>query len=213
MKSKPVLKQSIKQMSATSQRKEWLSSEHRLESRANEQRFGKLLPIIVPQLSGYAFHLWLQIFRSSFSVTFLWTMDAIKYFETRNKTFNETQVDEELPRLEALEFWPYQVILIVLYSTTAFISLTSNMITIVVLIKGDRISSELWKYLVNLSVSDIVLSLLSIPFTYTSYMLNQWIFPTQLCPVVNFAQTCSVFVTVWTLTVIGIDRWAMKSIY
>jgi hypothetical protein len=28
-----------------------------------------------------------------------------------------------------------------------------------------------------------------------------------LCPIVNFAQICSVFVSVWTLTIIGIDRW------
>ncbi|XP_054162234.1 RYamide receptor-like [Oppia nitens] len=134
-------------------------------------------------------------------------MDAIKYIENRNKSLNDTKTSSELPVLEALEFWPYQVILIVIYSTTAFISLTSNLVTIVVLLKGDRISSELWKYLINLSVSDIVLSLLSIPFTYTSFMLNHWIFSTQLCPIVNFAQTCSVFVSVWTLTVIGIDRY------
>ena len=134
----------------------------------------------------------------------IWSMDAFKFVENRaNKSHNST---EELPLLDALEFWPYQVILIIAYSTTAFVSLTSNLITIVVLLKGDRISSELWKYLINLSVSDIVLSLLSIPFTYTSFMLNRWIFATQLCPVVNFANTCSVFVSVWTLTVIGIDR-------
>jgi len=141
-------------------------------------------------------------------------MDAVKYFENLknnqiNNTLNESDpnlYDTELPLLEALEFWPYQVILVILYSTTAFISLASNLITIIVLIKGDRISSELWKYLINLSVSDIAMSLFSIPFTYTGFMLNHWIFPNELCPIVNFAQTCSVFVSVWTLTIIGIDR-------
>lgn len=137
-------------------------------------------------------------------------MENIRRFNQKNLTFNDTDYEYseviELPLLEALEFWPYQVILIVLYSTTAFISLASNLITITVLIKGGRISTEIWQYLINLSVSDISMSIFSIPFTYTGFMLNRWIFPTQLCPVVNFAQTCAVFVSNWTLTVIGIDR-------
>lgn len=143
-------------------------------------------------------------------------MDPIKYLETlrriyilNNNTYNESDYeysDYELPLLDALEFWPYQVILIIIYSTTAFISLTSNLITIVVLLKGGRISSEIWKFLINLSFSDICMSLLSIPFTYTVFMLNRWIFPIHLCPIVNFAQTLSVFVSNWTLTIIGIDR-------
>jgi hypothetical protein len=119
---------------------------------------------------------------------------------------NNLTVSENLPPLDALELWPWQVIIISLYSATAFISLGSNLVTIIVLLKGDRISSELWKYLINLSVSDIAMSIFSIPFTYTGFMLGRWIFPPQLCPIVNFAQLCSVFVSVWTLTIIGIDR-------
>ncbi|CAG2172960.1 unnamed protein product [Oppiella nova] len=146
-------------------------------------------------------------------------MDAVKYMDKlldwnehdHNFTINDTLYDPsdweiELPLLDALEFWPYQVILIILYSTTAFVSLAFNLVTIVVLSKGGRISTEIWQYLINLSVSDISMSIFSIPFTYTGFMLNRWIFPTQLCPVVNFAQLCAVFVSTWTLTVIGIDR-------
>jgi hypothetical protein len=124
---------------------------------------------------------------------------------SRNLTNNLT-VGAKPPSLDALEFWPWQVIIISLYSATAFISLGSNLVTIIVLLKGDRISSELWKFLINLSVSDIAMSIFSIPFTYTGFMLGRWIFPPQLCPIVNFAQLCSVFVSVWTLTIIGIDR-------
>ncbi len=134
-------------------------------------------------------------------------MDPIIFVDkvSRNLSNNLT-VDGKLPPLDALEFWPWQVIIISLYSATAFISLGSNLVTIIVLLKGDRISSELWKFLVNLSVSDIAMSIFSIPFTYTGFMLGRWIFPPHLCPIVNFAQLCSVFVSVWTLTIIGIDR-------
>ncbi len=135
-------------------------------------------------------------------------MDPIWYINNNislNTTNNNTR--SQLPSLEALDFWPYQVILIILYSTTAFISFGFNIITIIVLLKGDRMSSELWKFLINLSISDITMATFSIPFTYTGFMLGRWIFPPELCPFVQFAQLCSVFVSVWTLTAIGFDRY------
>jgi hypothetical protein len=136
-------------------------------------------------------------------------MDPIWYINNNISLKSSTNnTRSELPSLEALDFWPYQVILIILYSTTAFISLGFNIITIIVLLKGDRISSELWKFLINLSISDITMATFSIPFTYTGFMLGRWIFPPQLCPFVQFAQLCSVFVSVWTLTAIGIDRYS-----
>jgi hypothetical protein len=111
----------------------------------------------------------------------------------------------DLPDLNLLDdHW--QTLLIILYTTTAIVSLASNVITIIVLIKGERLSSELWKYLINLSVADITMAIFSIPFTYTMFMLGRWIFPTWLCPIVQFTQVFSVFISVYTLTVIGIDR-------
>jgi len=112
---------------------------------------------------------------------------------------------EGLPDLKLLD-GHWQSFLIVLYTTTAIVSLASNIITIIVLVKGERLSSELWKYLINLSVADITMAIFSIPFTYTMFMLGRWIFPTWLCPIVQFTQVCSVFISVYTLTVIGIDR-------
>ena len=106
-----------------------------------------------------------------------------------------------------LEFWPGQFILITMYSLTAFLSLSLNIITIIVWFYGDRSqSTEIWHLLVNLSLADIGMAIFCIPFTYTNVMLQHWIFPHSLCPVVNFTQLCFVFVSVWTLTIISIDR-------
>ncbi len=135
-------------------------------------------------------------------------MDPIWLSENAFNHNSSNQSNNELPSLEALSH-PYQVFLIVLYSITAFLSLGSNIITIIVLFKGERISSEIWKFLLNLSISDILMAIFSIPFTYTIFMLGRWIFPKFLCPFVQFAQLCSVFVSVYTLTAIGIDRYAL----
>ena len=68
------------------------------------------------------------------------------------------------------------------------------------------IPSMLWMWLWNLSLSDILMSTSCIPTKYLNVMLQRWIFPILLCPIVNFAQLTSVAVSVWTLTAIGIDR-------
>lgn len=102
--------------------------------------------------------------------------------------------------------YKWQATLVILYSSTAVVSFASNVLAIFILLSRDRLTSELWKYLVNLSIADIFMALFSIPFSYTAFMLGQWIFPNWMCPFVLFAQHCSVIVSVYTLTVIGFDR-------
>lgn len=119
---------------------------------------------------------------------------------------NFTQSYQNEPQLEALPFYPWQIFMILMYSITAFVSLGSNILTIVTLLRSEQVSSELWKFLLNLSISDITMATFCIPFTYTNYMLGRWIFPTFLCPIIPFFQITSVSVSVWTLTIIGIDR-------
>lgn len=120
---------------------------------------------------------------------------------------NVEQIDTDLDNYSfaIVNFWPGQFILIFLYTLTAFLSLTLNIITIMVWYYGKR-SKEIWHLLINLSLADIGMALFCIPFTYTNVMLRQWIFPHLLCPLINFAQLCFVFVNVWTLTIISIDR-------
>lgn len=127
-------------------------------------------------------------------------MDPIKLMNSSHTYYNE-------PQLEALPFYPWQIILIMIYSTTAFISLGSNALTIIILLRNEQVSTELWKFLLNLSISDITMALFCIPFTYTNYMLGRWIFPHFLCPIIPFFQVTAVSVSIWTLTIIGIDRY------
>lgn len=122
---------------------------------------------------------------------------------------NVEQMDMDLDNYSfaIVNFWPGQFILIILYTMTAFLSLSLNIITIMVWYYGKRSrSKEIWHLLINLSLADIGMAMFCIPFTYTNVMLRQWIFPHLLCPLVNFAQLCFVFVNVWTLTIISIDR-------
>jgi hypothetical protein len=69
----------------------------------------------------------------------------------------------------------WQIFLIALYTLTAALALIGNVVAIWVLTYGKRSSRELRLFLVNLSLSDIMMALFSIPFTYTDFMLGRWV--------------------------------------
>lgn len=120
--------------------------------------------------------------------------------------WTEFGIMRERPNFEAIP--PrYHVYLILLYTFTATFALVGNLITLVVLKKGKRTSRNLSKYLINLSVSDLLMATFSIPFIYTSFMYGQWYFEPRFCPFVMSIQFYSVFVSVYTLVAIGIDRY------
>lgn len=100
----------------------------------------------------------------------------------------------------------WQIMIIFLYTLTAALALFGNILAICALLFGKRSSKELRIFLVNLSMSDIMMALFSIPFTYMDFMLGRWIFAPAFCPIVQQMQMTCVFVSVYTLTAIGIDR-------
>ena len=139
-------------------------------------------------------------------------MDPLWVEKTFELTLNSTNKSihnyTKQPSLESLEaFRPsIQWALIILYSLTALISFCSHVTVILVLYYGKKSSRELKKFLINLSLSDVCMSLCSIPFTYTDFMLGHWIFHPFLCPLASFATITALCVSVYTLIVIGIDR-------
>ncbi|KPM09213.1 neuropeptide FF receptor 1-like protein, partial [Sarcoptes scabiei] len=113
--------------------------------------------------------------------------------------------------LEALES-PYQIFLICLYSFTACFAFVSNFVTIIVMVKGKRCSRDLKKFLINLSVTDLLMAVFTIPFTYTNYMLGRWIFFSLMCPLVNCAQLTTITVSIYTLVAIAIDSLGISQL-
>ena len=107
--------------------------------------------------------------------------------------------------LEACDSWK-QVLLTTLYIFTSLLAFTGNLLSIIVLVMGKRSSPELKKYLINLSVADILMALFSIPFTYTDFMLGRWILPSILCPFAQFITIFSLCASVATLTAIAVER-------
>ncbi|XP_054157264.1 galanin receptor type 1-like [Oppia nitens] len=126
---------------------------------------------------------------------------------TEAKLMGRTQDDTVVfTSLDALNR-DLQIYLVILYSITAILAFVGNVTVIFVLSNGRRCPISLRKFLINLSLADVSLALFSIPFTYTDFMLGYWIFPNFMCSTAQFVQVLSVFVSVYTLTIIGIERY------
>lgn len=128
-------------------------------------------------------------------------MDAV-YMSEQNIT---SIADNYTPPLEALEA-PTRRVLVFVFTATAVLAFFGNVIVIVVALLDTRSAKILRMFLIKLAISDILLAVICVPFTYTDFKLGQWIFPLWLCPLTQFVQILSVFVTTFTLTVIAIER-------
>lgn len=97
--------------------------------------------------------------------------------------------------------------LVVLFSFTTLFSIVGNGFVILVFARGRRSRTDLRPFLINLAVSDLVMAVFCMPFTFIYTMLNTWIFSKPMCPIVLFFQLFSVTGSVFTNMAIGIDRF------
>jgi hypothetical protein len=95
----------------------------------------------------------------------------------------------------------------IIFTIIALLAFVGNSVVVVVEFYGKKTAKNLRKFLINLAVSDVLIGVFSVPFVYTDFMYGIWIFPNWLCPLSQFIQIISVFVTAFTLSVIGIERY------
>ncbi len=111
------------------------------------------------------------------------------------------------PTLEPISDKKVQLFIFLLYLTTSVISVVGNVIVILVQFFGNESSRSIRKYLNNLAISDITLSVMSMPFTYTNIVKGHWSnLPHWLCPLAQYVQLLCPFITSSTLAIIGIER-------
>ncbi|XP_076440119.1 substance-K receptor-like [Babylonia areolata] len=97
--------------------------------------------------------------------------------------------------------------LIVLYTLTTLLSISGNILVVLVFVRGRRCRTDIRPFLINLAVADLVMALFCMPFTFTFVMLRNWVFSKPMCPLVLFMQHLSVSASVFTNVAIGSDRF------
>jgi len=97
--------------------------------------------------------------------------------------------------------------LIILYTITTVLSIVGNSFVILVFVRGRRSRTDLRPFLINLAISDLIMAIFCMPFSFIYAMLDDWIFSEVMCVIVLFVQILAVCGSVFTNMAIGIDRF------
>ncbi|KFO29889.1 probable G-protein coupled receptor 83 [Fukomys damarensis] len=102
---------------------------------------------------------------------------------------------------EQVHFW-----LVIGYTIVVFAAILGNWVLNRVIMKYKRVHTASGLFVVNISVTNMMLALLSSPFTLVRYLCNSLVFGKMTCHLSCFAQYSCAYVTVMTMAAISLDR-------
>ncbi|KAM7338957.1 G-protein coupled receptor 83-like [Alexandromys fortis] len=100
-----------------------------------------------------------------------------------------------------LQFW-----LVVGYTIVIFASIIGNWVFNYIILKYNSAHTASGLFAVNISVTNMMLALLSSPFTMVRYMCYALVFGKMTCHLSRFAQYACAYVTVLSMVAISLDR-------
>ncbi|EPB79356.1 7 transmembrane receptor [Ancylostoma ceylanicum] len=93
-----------------------------------------------------------------------------------------------------------------IFALIIVVGIVGNLLVVVVALnRAMRNSTN--TLIIGLAISDLMFLLLCVPFTAIDYALPVWIFPEWTCSMINFFQHISAYCSVWTLTLMALDRY------
>ena len=98
---------------------------------------------------------------------------------------------------------------IIMFSLTTLLALSGNLFVIIVFkfpYPRKRCHTRLRPYLINLAVTDLIMAIFCMPFTFIDAIAN-WVFSRPFCTCVLFLQVLSVAASIFTNVAIGINRF------
>ncbi|XP_035531241.1 cholecystokinin receptor type A [Morone saxatilis] len=101
-----------------------------------------------------------------------------------------------------------QTVRIVLYSLIFLLSVLGNSLIIAVLVRNRRMRTVTNLFLLSLSISDLMVSLVCIPFTLIPNLMRDFVFGTGICKLVMYFMGVSVSVSTFNLVAISLERYS-----
>ena len=116
---------------------------------------------------------------------------------------NETSVKEDLYTVPV----GIVVLLAILYGSISLVAVLGNGLVILVIAKNRKMQTVTNIFIANLALADVIIGIFSTPFQFQPALHQRWDLPEFLCKVAPSFKTLSVNVSVFTLTVIAVDRY------
>ncbi|XP_030069285.1 neuropeptide Y receptor type 6-like [Microcaecilia unicolor] len=104
---------------------------------------------------------------------------------------------------------PITLLLIIAYSIVTLVGLFGNL-CLIIIVKKHKESQNVTNLLIaNLSLSDILICVMCIPFTAMYTLMDYWILGEAMCKISSFVQSLSVSVSVFSLVLIAVERYQL----
>uniref|UniRef100_A0A1I7ZKY0 G_PROTEIN_RECEP_F1_2 domain-containing protein n=1 Tax=Steinernema glaseri TaxID=37863 RepID=A0A1I7ZKY0_9BILA len=127
----------------------------------------------------------------------------------RNHTGNCQLIQTEIP--EKVDLIESQIAFSIFYLLVWLFAVAGNICVLYVVSFKQVSLSVRAVFIANLSISDILMSLTSLPVTAVSIFTRDWVFPKVFCKLIGVFQGGSIFVSSFTLTAIAVDRYFLVS--
>ncbi|KAG8181224.1 hypothetical protein JTE90_002906 [Oedothorax gibbosus] len=103
------------------------------------------------------------------------------------------------------------IFIICCYSVIVLISIFGNLLVCSIVIRNRNMHSATYVFITNLALSDLLMTVLNIPFNVARLLLNDWPFGAIMCWCVPLMQFTSVYVSTFTMMCIAVDRYRVVS--
>uniref|UniRef100_W5MMS3 Neuropeptide Y receptor type 1 n=1 Tax=Lepisosteus oculatus TaxID=7918 RepID=W5MMS3_LEPOC len=101
---------------------------------------------------------------------------------------------------------PMFFIMAIAYSAVALLGVSGNLALIVVITKQKEMHNVTNILIANLSVSDLLMAVMCLPFTFVYTFMDHWIFGEAMCKLNSMVQCFSISVSIFSLVLIAVER-------
>uniref|UniRef100_W5LK09 Neuropeptide Y receptor type 1 n=1 Tax=Astyanax mexicanus TaxID=7994 RepID=W5LK09_ASTMX len=101
---------------------------------------------------------------------------------------------------------PLFVIMAIAYSAVAFLGVVGNLALILVIARQRELHNVTNVLIANLSLSDLLMAVMCLPFTFVYTFMDHWVFGAIMCKLNSLVQCCSVSVSIFSLVLIAVER-------
>lgn len=100
-----------------------------------------------------------------------------------------------------------EAVLIVVYSLLIGVGVCANMLVCFVVARKSQMHTPRNLYIVNLSISDMSMCVICMPFTLISILRREWRLGSLLCKLVPVLEGTNIMISIGTITMIALDRY------
>lgn len=100
-----------------------------------------------------------------------------------------------------------ETILIIVYVLLIGFGVLANVLVCFVVARKSQMHTPRNLYIVNLSISDMSMCVICMPFTLISILRREWHFGLALCKLVPVLEGTNIMISIGTITMIALDRY------